>query len=395
MTKILNNKSLLLLIFLGIFGFSIGLFDNYRDLWMNSNGISTISISKIISVSYLVTVLVLLYFTIRVPSNKLKDGILVSLVLVMVTGTVLVCLNNTSYAFLIKFLMFFNIAFNQVVLSSIYPLIMNISKNDLVYTKKDVVESLASKLGFLIVSILIGKKIGSIIIDYNICLLLSIVFTFLAFVILINIDIKFKNNNRVDVSKTLKYFNNNKVLYFYLITNLMGSIVYSIILGMPMMRLTTGMGFLPNKASFIVLGCGILANVLALIVVKYLNFKNDHINIFFKYGIRIVLYLLVFLTGNRTLYLVLFIWLLLSDTSYGFIFSAYFINNINDNYTMFLVVLKYISALIGNAVGVFICGLVFNMNISYLVMPALILGIIHYIMASILVNKKKIKLKNS
>ncbi len=394
MTKILNNKSLLLLIFLGIFGFAIGLFDNYRDLWMNSNGIGTASISKIISISYLVTVLVLLYFTIRVPNNKLKDGILISLILVMLTGTMLVVLNNTKYLVLIKFLMFFNIAFNQVVLSSIYPLIMNISKNDLVYTKKDVVESLASKLGFLIVSILIGRKIGTILIDYNICLLLSIIFTFLAFLILININIEFKNSNRIDLNKTLKYFNKNKVLYFYLITNLMGSMVYSIILGMPMMALTIKMNFLPRRASFIVLGCGIIANILALIVVKFLHFKNDHINIFFKYGIRIMLYLLVFLTGNSTIYLILFVWLLISDTSYGFIFSAYFINKINDDYTMFLVVLKYISSLIGNGIGVYICGLVFNMNIRYLVMPALVFGVIHYVMASILVNKKKLELKN-
>lgn len=395
MIKTLNkNKSLLLLVFLGLFGFSIGLFDNYRELWLSSNGISTISISHVISVSYLVTVLVLLYFTIKVPINYLKDSILISLLLVMLTSTVLVCLNDTNNIFLIKFFMFFNIAFSQVVLSSIYPLIMTIGKSDLLYTKKDVVESLTSKIGFLIVSILLGKTLIGITIDYNICLLLSIIFTFLAFILLLNISIKTRKKNIVDLKATFNYFQKHKILYFYLLTNLLGCIVFTIMLGMPLLTLTTKWDITPNMASFIVLVCGILTNILAIIVVKYLNFKNDYLNIFFKYGLRIILYLLVFLTNNKTLYLITIIWLLLSNTCYGFLFNGYFINNIEEKYTLFLVILKYISSLIGEALGVFICGLVFILDTKYLILPALIIGLIHYLLINILVKKKEIFINN-
>jgi len=111
MKKITENKNLILLIFVAIFGFSIGLFDNYRELWLNSNNISSSSISHIISVSYIVTVLVLFYFTIRINASKLKNGITIVLVLKMITSTILICLNNTNNLFLIKFLMFFDIAF--------------------------------------------------------------------------------------------------------------------------------------------------------------------------------------------------------------------------------------------------------------------------------------------
>lgn len=120
MQKLKDNKSFCLLFFLALFGFSIGLFDNYRELWMSTNGLSTTTISHVISISYIVTVFVLFYFTIQVSTNKLKWGICITLALNMITGTGLICLNETGNAFFIKFLMFFNIAFSQLILASVY-----------------------------------------------------------------------------------------------------------------------------------------------------------------------------------------------------------------------------------------------------------------------------------
>lgn len=40
MKKLVSNRSLMLLLFLGFFDFSVGLFDNYRELWLSANSIS-------------------------------------------------------------------------------------------------------------------------------------------------------------------------------------------------------------------------------------------------------------------------------------------------------------------------------------------------------------------
>lgn len=76
MKKLTSNKCFILLVFLAFFGFSIGLFDNYRDLWLSSNNISTLTISHIKSISYIITVLVLFFFTLKVSSSKLKMALL-------------------------------------------------------------------------------------------------------------------------------------------------------------------------------------------------------------------------------------------------------------------------------------------------------------------------------
>ncbi|MCI8670999.1 MAG: hypothetical protein HFI36_03050 [Bacilli bacterium] len=392
MKKLTSNKCFILLVFLAFFGFSIGLFDNYRDLWLSSNNISTLTISHIKSISYIITVLVLFFFTLKVSSSKLKNGITITIVLKMITSSILLCLNNTSNLFLIKFLMFFDIAFTQVIVSSIYPLMLKFARGDELYTKKEVIESLFNKLGFFLVSILLGKMIFGTVIDYNICLLLSLIFTFIAFIIIINFEIEEKKESAVDIKEAIKYFNKNKVLYLFLITNLIASITWSSMIGMPLLTLTKTLNLSPKISSFLILGLGIISNLLAIIVVKYLRSKNDYINLFFKFGFRIIIYLLVFLTNDKLFLLISLITLLITDCTYNFIFASHFTNIIDEKYSLLLIVLKYCTSLIGNAVGVSICGLVFNLSIKYIALPALIIGIIHYILASILVHKKRYSL---
>jgi hypothetical protein len=390
MKKILQDKCFIILLFLSLYGFSIGLFDNYRELWMSTQGLSTSSISHIISISYLVTVLVLFFFTIKVSTNKLKLGVLSSLSLKMLTEALLIFLNNSNQFFLIKFLMFFDIAFSQLILSSIYPLMMRLDKNDILYTKKSFVESLFDKLGFLLVSIILGKTIFNRIIDYNFCLLLSVIFTFLSFLVLNSIQIaRTKENEIFDLKKTFNYFNKNKTLYLFLLSNMLSSAIWSTILGMPMLTLTKTLGFTSKGASFTILGLGILSNFLAMITIKYIRFKNDQINLFIKFGTRIILYILVFITNNTFLYLIVIIYLLLTNCTHEFLFSSYFINTIDEKYSLFLTTLKYCSSLLGNTIGTFLCGIVFNLEVKYLLLPAIIIAIIHYILSSILVEKKK------
>lgn len=395
MQKLKENKSFCLLFFLALFGFSIGLFDNYRELWMSTNGLSTTTISHVISISYIVTVFVLFYFTIRVSTNKLKWGICITLALNMITGATLICLNGTQNAFLIKFLMFFNIAFSQLILASVYPLMMNISKDDVLYTKKSFIESLFSKLGFLLVAVLLGKTIFHTIVDYNICLLLSVIFNFLAFVVLMAVPLENDNDEKFNMKKTMQYFNSNKVLYLFLFVNLLGDMIWGAILGMPMLLLTDNLGFSSNFASFFILGLGICSNILSMLVVKYLRFKNDHHNLIVKYGIRVFLYVMVFITNSKLVLLGALVYLFLTDCIYSFIFSSFFINNIEEKYSLFLTTLKYCSSLLGKAIGTFFCGLVFHLDLRYFVIPALVISIIHYIFATILIEKRELIVKKN
>ncbi len=389
MQKLKNNTSLGLLVFLALFGLSIGTFDNYRELWISTNGLTPSSISHIISVSYIVTVFVLFYFSIRISPSKLKLGVCLTLLLNMLTGTILICLNNTGYLFWLKFLMFFNIAFSQLILASAYPLMMSIQKDDELYTKKVFVESFFNKLGFLIVTILLGKTIFSRVIDYNTCLLFSVIFNFFALIVLLAIPVLNNNRNHFDITSSLKYFQKNKVIYHFLLVNMLGDLIWGACLGLPMLLLTENLQLSSALASLIILSLGILSSILAIVFLKYWRFSNDKYNLFVKFGMRIILYVLLFITGNKVILWGIIGYLLLTDQTHGYIFQSYFINNIKEEYSLFLTTLRYCTSLLGKAIGTFFCGLVFKQSLSIFILPTLIFSIIHYFLASDLIKKKE------
>ncbi len=129
--------------------------------------------------------------------------------------------------------------------------------------------------------------------------------------------------------------------------------------------------------------------ILAIIIVKYFKFKQDHLNLLFKFGIRVIFYLFIFLTGNKWILFFGIIYLLITDCTHNFIFSSYFINEIKKEHSLTLTTLKYCASLIGSSIGVFFCGISFQKEIKYFIIPTLIFGLIHYLLATILVYKKQ------
>ena len=155
-----------------------------------------------------------------------------------------------------------------------------------------------------------------------------------------------------------------------------------------MLTLTETIGLTTKTASYLVLFTGIITNVLAILIVKFLKFKNDYMNVFFKYGIRLVFYLLIFIIDSPIILLISFVYLLITDITYNFIFSGYVINNIDEDYTLIYNVVKYCTTLVANGIGTFICGVTFNMSIKYVGLVAFLLGTITYILANVLIMKR-------
>lgn len=165
--------------------------------------------------------------------------------------------------------------------------------------------------------------------------------------------------------------------------------IWGAILGMPMLLLTDSLSFTSSFASFFILGLGICSNILSMLVVKYLRFKNDQHNLFIKFGLRVFFYILVFITNSKMVLLFTLIYLFLTDLPYSFLFSSYFINNIEEQHSLFLTTLKYCTSLLGKAIGTFFCGIVFHLDLRFFVVPALIISIIHYVFATILIEKRE------
>lgn len=146
-------------------------------------------------------------------------------------------------------------------------------------------------------------------------------------------------------------------------------------------------------ASFLILGLGVVSTVMSMVVLKYLRFKNDQYNLIFKFGIRVIAYALCVITNDTRVLFGTIVYLLLTNSTHNFIFSSFFVNNIDEKYSLIFTTLKYCTSLLGDAIGIFILGLFFDSPVRLIALPAVALGIVHYVLACVLVEKKKALIK--
>ena len=240
-----ENKILTILLF---FSISIGLWNNFRQLWMQDNNLDPTQISRILGLGTLLCVIGILIFSKYIKIDKIKSFITISLLIKIINLFILFCINNTNLNALINLSIIIDIIAERLIIISIYPLIVTIKKSNTLYSKRKLVEYTGRDLGVLIGGFIIGKTIFGIIFDYNLCLLISIIFSFTSLIILINVkigNVKVQNSNE----NIFKYIFTNKFRVTYLTYYLIGQIAYSSALGLKILTLTNYLNFTDSGAT--------------------------------------------------------------------------------------------------------------------------------------------------
>ena len=129
MNKIKNENKILIM--LALFSISIGLWGNFRQLWLQDNNFLPTQISNIISIGTFASVIGIIIVSKFIHLSKLKRFIGIAIILKFINSVVLYFLNSTGYYFLINISIVIDIVMEYVVITSIYPLITTIIKNRL------------------------------------------------------------------------------------------------------------------------------------------------------------------------------------------------------------------------------------------------------------------------
>ena len=226
MKKIKNENQILIM--LALFSVSVGLWGNFRQLWLQDNNFAVTNISSILSIGTLISVIIIGLIGKYVKLDKLKDILVIILLVKFVNMLWLYFLNRTGSTELIKLAIIIDIVTEYIVITSIYPLITTIIKTGTIYSKRRLTEYLFRDLGILFGGIFIGKNIAGIIINYNACLFIANIFLAFSLFILLNIKVN-KSTSRdeyKDVSSN--YIFKDKILILYLIYTLIGTIAMSL-----------------------------------------------------------------------------------------------------------------------------------------------------------------------
>lgn len=189
----------------------IGLWTNFKQLWLQDNNLEVEKISQILSVSGLFCVIALILFAKKVSLKNIQKVITIALLAKAIILIILATLNHTQNKNSIEILIILDAISENLIVISIYPLIVTVKKENKLYSKRKLVEYLFKDIGILIGGVLIGKAILGIVVDYNVCLVVSIVFLILAFITISNIKRTITIEKPTSFKESLKFVIKDKI----------------------------------------------------------------------------------------------------------------------------------------------------------------------------------------
>ena len=356
-----------ILVMLAFFSISVGLWGNFRQLWLEANNFSATNISNIISIGTFISVLGIIFVGKYIKLDKLKYFITFTLLIKFFNMLLLLKLNNSLNSALINISIAIDVLTEYIIISSIYPLITTILKNNTIYSKRKLTEYLFRDVGVLIGGILIGKTVIGISVNYNVCLFLSIIFLGISIITNVNLRIEKSNEIKKDTKSSLiKYILKSKIQVLYAIYTFIGATAFSTALGLKMLTFTNYLGFSDSSATKYLLIIGLIADVVGILALKYFTPKNDYITITIKFGIRFIAYIIAFISNNIIITLIAIAWSILISTAYENVCDGYYINAVKNEYQLRYTNFRYIIRFLGEAVGVFLCGLMYEIGLKYM-----------------------------
>lgn len=393
--KVLNKNENKILLMLAFFSISIGLWNNFRQLWLEDNSFSVSNISNIISLGTLISVIAIAFIGKYVKLNKLKNTLVVVLVLKFINMLFLYIFNKSNLLSVINILIIIDIVTEYITITSVYPLITILNKSGTLYSKRRLTEYLFRDIGILFGGVFIGKTISGILIDYNVCLIISNIFLLISIFVIMTIKLDTKDEKKENKNSCLKIILKSKIIYLYLIYVLIATIAMSTSLGLKMLVLTNYFGYSDNVATNYLLIIGLLADIFGIVALKYLTPKNDYLTITIKFGIRFIGYILAFISNNLIITIIAISWSIFISTSYENICDGVYINRLDNKYQLSFSNICHIIRFLGESIGVFLCGMMYEIGLRYMFGLSAIFMIFQLGIAYYLINlRKKEKLIN-
>ena len=387
--KVLNKNENKILLMLAFFSISIGLWNNFRQLWLEDNSFSVSNISNIISLGTLISVIAIAFIGKYVKLNKLKNTLVVVLILKFINMLFLYIFNKSNLLSVINILIIVDIVTEYITITSVYPLITILNKSGTLYSKRRLTEYLFRDIGILFGGVFIGKTISGILIDYNVCLIISNIFLLISIFVITTIKLDTKDEKNENKNSCFKIILKSKIIYLYLIYVLIGTIAMSTALGLKMLVLTNYFGYSDNVATNYLLIIGLLADIFGIVALKYLTPKNDYLTITIKFGIRFIGYILAFISNNLIITIIAISWSIFISTSYENICDGVYINRLDNKYQLSFSNICHIVRFLGESIGMFLCGMMYEISLRYMFGLSAIFMIFQLGIAYYLINLRK------
>lgn len=374
----INNEDNLMIV-LAFMSFSIGLWTNYRQLWLQGIGYGVGEISRILSVALICSAVISFIISIFSTKVNIKSTIQLSNVIRSISMILLLIVKDD---FMIKICMLLSIMCEVIFSIAYYPLLALVNKSDETYRKKALIDYISQDAGIIICGLLIGTTLGNCVFDYNTCLFLAIISNIISGMVLIFLKTKslIKKQKAESLKHAIKTIFNSKITTYFLGEQLIVNMSYGIVFGIIMLILTDYLNLEISAASIFIIVSNVLAVIVCSLFSKYGKNLSVNASNIIKFGTRTITYFIAAFSNNMTVYLF--------SIAFGYIscrilddkVTGTYLKRVNDNAQFLFGNMRYFVTSLGRGIGTFLAGVLLSYSLSSLFLGAAIATLIQSIM---------------
>jgi len=358
-----------ILLMLAFFSISVGLWENFRQLWLQNNGFSAADVSTIISISTILGAIGSLFVGKFVKMPNLKRFMTVILFFRCINFLVLAILNGVGAPVLIDIFIAVDVITSMLFFVSIYPLITIVAKSAAAFSRRKLVEYLFRDVGILIGGIFIGQQLGSWVVDYNTCLIIATGFAIAAALTMLRLKLRSTEKAPEEHFSALRYVMHSHLQRTYMIYTFLAGTAFNTVVGLKMLMLTDSFGFSAGIATNYLLVAGLIADILGILALRFFTPKNDYASLTIKFGLRFIMYIIAAFSNNYFVCFIALTWTILSSTAYEDVTDGQYINLVDNRHQLKYNTIRFVIHHLGIALGTFLCGQMFDFG------PGAVLGL--------------------
>ena len=367
-----KNKNVnTLMIVLGFIAFASGIWSNYRQLWLQEIGYSITGISKILSVALICSSIISFIISIFSSKIKVKSIVIMSLIFRCLSLAVLLIVRND---FIIKSCVLLNIMCSVIFSISFYPLLSFESRRNSAYRRKMLIEYFAKDIGIVLCGLLLGVSIGNYIFNYDTCLLISLVATFISCLFLFTYkssEDEYRKN--ISLKKSVKSIFSEKVNRVFLFNQLVCYIAYGMIFDLMMLILTNYISFDASFAAVFIIGCNMLGTIFSFIFSKFSKEYSVALSAFIKYGTRGIIYYFAFFSHNPVVFIFTIIYAHITSRVLEDKATGCFLTLIDEENQFLFGNMRYFELTLGEGIGAYLAGVLLSHSLNSLFLGAAII----------------------
>ncbi len=375
-----------ILAMLAFFSTSVGLWENFRQLWLQDNGFTAADVSIMTSVGLMLSVVGVIFVGYRLKMRHLKAFMTIVLGIKLVDLLVLRGLDASVNFWAMSICTVVDVITSYLIVASVYPLITVVIKNNEIYSKRKLVEYWFRDIGVLVGGVMLGQTVFGSLIDYNACLVISVIFLSLAVLTMSSFKVKPTEKETPRNDSILKYVLKSKLQVCYMIYAFLAAMSFAAALGLKMLVLTNYLEFSAGTATNYLLIVGILSDVVGVLALKYFTPKNDYLTLTLKFGIRLLAYIIAIVAEDPFISMIAFTWSILISTAYEDVTDGCYINLVDNRHQLSYSTIKHVMSFAGEAMGMLLCGVMYDFGIGFILGTSSIITVVQIGVAFYLVH---------